>query len=251
MMTGKLDTQNHGSLMVSNIYQLYHSLIFVYATACKANIGGVLGVKEAMVAHILGKGGNNPCPNSSSEARKTARQVKKGKAKREREDSEAASENEDDGEKRVKRRLLTDVEATLKQSRLKVFRGIQVPFTREQEEVVHEQFLRATISANLPFRWVEAPEVILLFLLFRASAGDVMPSRQQIAGQLLDNANAGVTKRLKKVLRGEYAVLASDGWKDESRDSVNSVNLSVSGKVRYFFSWPCSKTHYKPLDISH
>jgi hypothetical protein len=58
-----------------------------------------------------------------------------------------------------------------------------------------------------------------------------MPSRQQISGPLLDSMDAAVMKRLKKTLRGEYAVLASDGWKDESRDSVNGVNLSVSGKL--------------------
>ena len=58
-----------------------------------------------------------------------------------------------------------------------------------------------------------------------------MPSRRQISGPLLDDANAAVTKRLEGVLHGEYAVLASDGWKDQSRDSVNGVNLSISGKV--------------------
>ena len=58
-----------------------------------------------------------------------------------------------------------------------------------------------------------------------------MPSRQQLSGRLLDEANTGVTKWLKEILRGEYAVLASDGWKDESRDSVNGVNISVGGKV--------------------
>ncbi len=58
-----------------------------------------------------------------------------------------------------------------------------------------------------------------------------MPSCQQISGQLLDDVDASVLTRLKAMLRGQYAVLASDGWKDESRDLVNGVNLSVSGKV--------------------
>ena len=58
-----------------------------------------------------------------------------------------------------------------------------------------------------------------------------MPSRQQISGQLLDDVDASVLTRLKAMLQGQYAVLASDEWKDESRDSVNGVNLSVSGKV--------------------
>ena len=204
----------------------------VYQTACQEGVGGVLGVKDSMIAHILGKNGQNPCKNASIEAQKTAREEKKGKKKREREDSGSGSEN--DGEKKnAKRKLLTSIQTTLKQSQLKVFRGIQVPFTKEQEAIVHEQFLCATISANLPFRWVEDPEVISLFLLFRSTAGSVMPSRRQISGQLLDNANAAVTKRLEGALRGKYAVLASDGWKDQSRDSVNGVNLSISGKVMF------------------
>jgi len=185
-----------------------------------------------MVAHILGKNGNNPCPNASDGALRVAREEKKGKKKRQREGPGSGSED-DGGKKRAKRALLTNVQTTLKQSRLKVFRGIQVPFTEGQKAVVHEQFLRATISANLPFRWVDDPEVILLFLLFRSTAGDIIPSRRQISGQLLDDANATVTERLKEVLHGEYAVLASDGWKDQSRDSVNGVNLSISGKVSF------------------
>ena len=123
-----------------------------YRTACKEGVGGVLGVKDSMIAHILGKNGHNPCANASNEAQNTAREEKKGKKKkREREDPGSGSEN--DGEKKkAKRKLLTTVQTTLKQSQLKVFRGIQVPFTKEQEAIVHEQFLRATTSANLGWR---------------------------------------------------------------------------------------------------
>ena len=183
-----------------------------------------------MIAHILGKGGNVPCPNASSEARKTARMLKKGKGKRSREES--GSSNDDTEESPgPKKKLLTKVETSMKQSHLKIFRGIHVPFTDEQRRLVHEQFLHATISANLPFRWVEDPEVIALFLLFRSTAGGVMPSRKQVAGQILDNANSEVLKRLKAELQGKYAVMTSDGWKDDSRNAVSGVNLSVGGKV--------------------
>jgi hypothetical protein len=118
-----------------------------------------------MIAHILGKNNSNPCPNTSEDARKTARAEKKGKMKKRERDGQG-SDSEDVTKKRVKRKLLTNVEANLKQSQLKVFRGIQVPFTDKQSAIVHKQFLCATISANLPFRWVEDPEVILLFMLF-------------------------------------------------------------------------------------
>ncbi|KAF8164788.1 ribonuclease H-like domain-containing protein [Crassisporium funariophilum] len=211
---------------------LSQSWVIEACQACKKDIGGVLGVSSSMVAHILGKSGSKPCPNASAEARKTANRTRdpKGKEKREREESGSDSDD-DSGRKPVKWKLLTKVKTSLKQSQLKVFRGISIPFTKEQLKVVRKQFLRATISANLPFRWVEDPEIITLFLLFRATADDAMPNCQQLSGRLLDNANTGVTEHLKQLLRGEYAVLASDGWKDESRDSVNGVNVSVSGKT--------------------
>lgn len=69
-------------------------------------------------------------------------------------------------EQLIRKKLLNNVEAYLKQSQLKFFCGINVPFTPEQQDAVHEQFLCATISANLLFRWVEDPEVMALFLLF-------------------------------------------------------------------------------------
>jgi len=203
-----------------------------------------------MVAHILGKGGNNPCHNASAEARKTARSVKdpKGKAKRERETSGSDNDSE---ERPAKRMLLTKVKKSLTQTHLKVFRGIQVPFSEEQQKLLHKQFLRATISANLPFRWVEDPEIITLFLLFRSTADEAMPSRKQLAGRLLDDANTGVTKRLKEALEGEYAVLVSDGWKDESRDSINGVNISVGGKVSIFSIHSTRHDSLLSIDPSH
>jgi hypothetical protein len=205
-----------------------------------------------MVAHILGKSGSKPCPNASTEARKTARKAKDPKAKGKREREVSGSETDgDEGRKPAKRKLLTKVKTSLKQSQLKVFRGINVPFTKEQLKIVNEQFLRATISANLPFRWVEDPEIITLFLLFRATADEAMPNRQQLSGRLLDNANAGVMQHLKQLLWGEYAVLASDGWKDESRDSVNGVNVSVGGKVSSVFVTVGYDLLLVPSDLSH
>ncbi|KAF8150576.1 hypothetical protein B0H34DRAFT_791004 [Crassisporium funariophilum] len=164
-----------------------------------------------MITHSLGKGGNNPCQNASPEARKVAKQLKKGKRKRGQEESEDDTDDED-AKKQGKRKLLTKVENLFKQSQLKVFRGIAVPFTPEKEATVCKQFLRAT-----------DPEIVTLFLLFRSTACNVMPSPYQVSGKLLDDANAAVTKDLQAALR--------DGWKDESRDSVNGVNLSLGGKT--------------------
>lgn len=192
-----------------------------------------------MICHLLGKGNTGPCPHASENARKAAKKMKteserkKDSKKRERRDStESEGETEDDSKQtKRKRALVKKVESSLKQPELKVFRGIRVPFTDDQAATVHQQFLRATISANLPFCWVEDPEVTKLFLLFRSTAGDVIPSRIQLAGKILDEENERVQKQLKKQVKGQYAVVSSDGWKDVSRDSINGVSLSVAGKV--------------------
>jgi hypothetical protein len=200
--------------------------------AFEEDVGGVRGVKESMIAHILGKGGVGGCSNASKKARQIAKKMKGGNGKRERENSESDGEKDSDEEdQRPKKKLHTLVKKTFVQTELKPFRGINVPFTEDQEKAVCQQFLRATISANLPFRWVEDPEVIKLFLHFRATADQVMPSRGQISGGLLDAANTSVTEKWKTLLDGEYAMVASDGWKDKSRDGVSGVNLTVGGEV--------------------
>lgn len=130
-----------------------------------------------------------------------------------------------------KQKLLTKVQKSMTQPELKVFRGIQVPFSNEQIPTVHQQFLRATISANLPFCWVEDPEVMKLFLLFRATAGKALLTHGKISGKLLKDKDEYVLKKLQEKLGGKYAVIASDGWKDVSKDSINGVSLSVDGKV--------------------
>ncbi|KAG6857808.1 hypothetical protein C0995_005165, partial [Termitomyces sp. Mi166 len=43
-------------------------------------------------------------------------------------------------------------------------------------------------------------------------------------------ANEAVHKQVKRALQGKYAVLTSDGWKDDSQNAISGVNLSVEGK---------------------
>ncbi|KAF8993152.1 ribonuclease H-like domain-containing protein [Cyathus striatus] len=198
-----------------------------FLVAIKDDIGGVCGVKSAMISHIKN------CKNVSKDARKLAKGLEKPKegGKRVREKDSDEDEEESTEGPAKKKHLHSKIKAKLEQSTLKLFRGINVPFDDEQKVIVRRQYLHATISANLPFRWVEDPEVIALFLLFRSTADVVMPSRLQVAGSLLDNEDEVVTMRLKMILKGKYAVVTSDGWKDQSRDSVNGVNLSVDGKT--------------------
>ncbi|KAG6876721.1 hypothetical protein C0993_000856 [Termitomyces sp. T159_Od127] len=75
--------------------------------ACKEDVGGVLGVKESMIAHILGK---NSCSNVSTQAQKMAKAPKKGKGNRSK-DKALENEADDEWEGKKQKKLLTKVEA--------------------------------------------------------------------------------------------------------------------------------------------
>ena len=95
----------------------------------------------------------------------------------------------------------------MKQTELKVFKGPNIPFTKEEARKIGRQLLRATHSANLPERWIEDPEVIAAFLVFRSTALDVLPSRRQLGGSLLNDFGDEVEGNLLKSIRGKRATL--------------------------------------------
>ncbi|KAL0564419.1 hypothetical protein V5O48_017626 [Marasmius crinis-equi] len=167
--------------------------------AMGANAGRACGKRSSMIAHILGKSGRGACPNASSEARKEARRLKGGNETSKRARDDDSDEEEEDGSQPAAKKDKT---------------GVTYQHTGKNE-------------ADSP----PDPEVIKLFLMFRARAIDAMPSRQQIGGKLLDEAHGKVVEKLKGLLKGKYATLGSDGWKDESRDSVKGVNVTCEHKA--------------------
>ncbi|THU97324.1 hypothetical protein K435DRAFT_965546 [Dendrothele bispora CBS 962.96] len=206
-----------------------------FKNACDS-AGSILGEKNAMVAHILG--GERPCHHASEAAKKKAGEIRKqtqntkrGRGDKDNEEGDGDDEYDQSGPAPSKKRKAVD-RVEKKQSTLdgKVFKGIGIPFTEEQEHAIHIQFLRATISANLPFHWVENPEVIKLFLLFRSCAGDVIPSAKQLSNRILNEEHGKVEKELKKTLKDKDVVLTCDGVKDVSKNSLTGVNISVEYK---------------------
>jgi hypothetical protein len=145
-----------------------------------------------MIAHLTS------CPHASAAAKKAAKQLKGEKSRDDADDDDAPSGKR----KRVE---FVAVEKVMQQTELKVFKGLNIPFNDAQAEIVRDQFLRATISANLPFRWTLDPEIIKLFLMFRSTATDVMPSDKVISGRLLDEATARVEKEIVSTVKGKYA----------------------------------------------
>ena len=155
-----------------------------------------------MIAHLVG---SKPCRNATSAAKRAARELRGDEDVGTNADDENGEET---GSSRKKRKLFVNIEKALTQTELKVYKGISVPFNREQVAIIKQQFLRATISANLPFRWTGDPEVLKLFLLFRSAAFDVIPQRKALAGPLLNEASSKVELRLQEVLKGRYGTLS-------------------------------------------
>lgn len=158
-----------------------------------------------MTAHLIG--GKAACPNASTEAKAAARKLRNKSA--DAEEQATDGDDESDGATRPsKRKRVKAVEKHLKQTELKVFKGIDIPFSQAQAEMIQTQFLRATISANLPFRWVINPEVIALFLMFRSAAGTVIPDRKALSGRLLNQESKRVHDNVHNILKGRYVVIS-------------------------------------------
>ncbi|KAF5354536.1 hypothetical protein D9758_011245 [Tetrapyrgos nigripes] len=197
----------------------------------KQDAGHVLGVKESMVAHILG--GERPCNHASEEAKKEAtierNKLRKQGSKRGRDSEDGNTDQGEEDNTRVassKKRQVVDLRE-YKQSTLdgKVFKGISIPFNDEQRKAIHVQFLRATLSANLKFNWVEDPEIKTLFEMFQALADDVIPSAKQLSTSLLDAEYELVKEEVKQDVKDKDVVC--DGVKDISKNSLTGVNISV------------------------
>ncbi|THU80408.1 hypothetical protein K435DRAFT_874407 [Dendrothele bispora CBS 962.96] len=183
-----------------------------------------------MVAHILG--GQKPCPYASKAAEVEPKELRKRNQKgRKREMSdESEGEKEDTSEPKLskKRKVLDRVETH--QTKLKAYKGINIPFTEEQKKAIQAQFLRATVPAKLPFLWTEDPEVIKLFLMFRSAAVDVIPSRKVMSERLLKEESERVENSLRNELNGSSVTLTCDGVKDISKNALVGVSVSANFK---------------------
>ncbi|KAJ7917761.1 ribonuclease H-like domain-containing protein [Mycena leptocephala] len=159
----------------------------------------VRGVKKSVLAHLIGR---NACPHVSAETKRKARDSTAPAA-----ESDADDESDPQRASKKRKAVFRNVEKAMKQPELKVYRGANIPFSSSELERIRAQFLRATVSANLPFRWTEDVEVIKLFLMFRSTACDAIPSRDVLSGTLLDKASSEVEKALRAALKLKYVVL--------------------------------------------
>ncbi|KZV87113.1 hypothetical protein EXIGLDRAFT_724065 [Exidia glandulosa HHB12029] len=176
------------------------------SVACNGidSVRGDPGKKGPMVLHLLGgQRSGDACKHASKAARAAARKV--------RGDDDAESESSDNATERAPKRKRTavqnQVEINFTQGILPRIKGVDLPFSDSQTKAIEEQCARATVSANLPFRWIEDPEVIRLFLMMRTRALDVLPSSKVVGGRLLNEEGHRAEDNLRTVFRGKSVTL--------------------------------------------
>lgn len=171
--------------------------------ACTA-AGSIRGEKSAFIAHILGSRGVDPCAYASDAAKADATEQRLAMAQKaaEKDNNSTASTQKRAHPESSNNPTLDGSRKKFKQAPLKTYRGIDMPFSEDEKNAVQAQALRAVISANLPFRAMENPEMLKLFRLLRTAAPEIIPSRRIIGGRLLDDAAATVDAKMRKMLRG-------------------------------------------------
>ncbi|KAJ6616370.1 hypothetical protein B0H10DRAFT_2219578 [Mycena sp. CBHHK59/15] len=134
------------------------------------------------------------------------------------------------------------------QSKLKVYRGNNIPFSEDHKRAIAHQALRATQSTNLPKRWTSDPEVIKLFLILHSRAMDTIPSCSQLGGSLLKQAAAEIDTKIAAQVKGQDVLMwyilkhllaelykptvnSTDGWHSNRKDVVGGITLTHKFKA--------------------
>ncbi|KAF8903395.1 hypothetical protein CPB85DRAFT_1377091 [Mucidula mucida] len=196
---------------------------FDAALEASSDKGSVRGDASAMLHHLVS------CPNVAAAVRKgccSRKGVRNGG--KDNDGSEGDDEADAGPSRPPKRQRLEATKQMLKQTHLKVFKGINIPFSALEKAAVQAQFMRATISANLPFRWTDDPEVISLFLMMRATADEVIPERCLLSGKLLNMAANNIDQVIHESVHRKHVSISTDGWKDNSHNSVTGVHIALN-----------------------
>jgi hypothetical protein len=112
-----------------------------------------------------------------------------------------------------------------------VYKGLDIPFSAGQADVIKAQCLRALISTGTSFRFFEDPEVQELFKMLRTAAPAILPTGKSIGGKLLNDASREVEVELEKLLRGKMIGIVDDGWKGAKKEKLDGVCANVDFKV--------------------
>ncbi|KAJ7664843.1 ribonuclease H-like domain-containing protein [Mycena rosella] len=193
--------------LIKNAQWFTDALASAIEAKCDVN-----GEKKAMAGHL------RKCPHATATEKSMAAEVNPTKAEQKATQatvSEAskrarearASDADDEGavpEGRKKRKMVKAVEKSFKQSKLEVFKGLDIPLSAAQTEAIHAQFLRATQSANLP---------------------EAMDKRRR-SSQTFHDVSDRIDAEIAEAIFGEDVLMCNDGWRSNAKDAVGGVSVS-------------------------
>ncbi|THU78364.1 hypothetical protein K435DRAFT_876706 [Dendrothele bispora CBS 962.96] len=182
-----------------------------FKEACIA-AGSVRGEETAFITHLLGSHRNKTqqeCLHASDEA--------KVEAKRQREQGTSSTVHAQGKTTALKCQIsaLVDTPGSLsepssspaskklRQTHLKTYNALQMPFSDSEVEALQAQALRAQVSSKSPETLFEDQEMLKFIGMLRKEAIHIMPTAKVLGGRLLTAAAATVEKKLEEILRGQ------------------------------------------------
>ena len=101
--------------------------------------------------------------------------------------------------------------------------------SQNEATAIYCQLLCALLSANVPFSFVDNPEVIKLFRMLRPSYN--LPSRKWISTEILDQVHQEVENKIQEFITdSKFLTLSGDGWTNIFKQSM--VNFVLTNKKR-------------------
>ena len=106
--------------------------------------------------------------------------------------------------------------------------------SQNKATAIHCQLLRALLLANVPFSFIDNPEVIKLFRILQPSYN--LPSRKWISTEILDQVHQEVENKIQEfVTDSKFLTLFGDRWTNVSKQSM--VNFILTNKKRQSQIW--------------
>lgn len=119
--------------------------------------------------------------------------------------------------------------ATKKQKTFQVVIVKAMRYTKDIQLQFEDQVLKAFVSSGTAFNKIDDPEVQRLFAKFVPSA--VLPTRQRLEKQILNQVVVEMEGEMKNLVKGCFATLSCDGWKDISQRHLVAFTLTVNRQV--------------------
>lgn len=127
-------------------------------------------------------------------------------------------------------------QAAKKQRAFQIIAAKSIPFSESMQKEFEDQLLRAFVSSGMAFNKIEDPEFQQLFTKF--IPGALVPSRQRLESKILQCAVVQLEGEVKVTVKGSYATLSCDGWKDVSRKHLVAFMITANREVEFIsFIW--------------